>query len=147
TAWGNNRYGQCNVPASLTNVVAIAAGDRYSFALRSDGTVVEWGDNYFGQNTVPAGLTNVVAIAAGRYHSLALVGHGKPWISDALLDRFGLAGGTVYFRSSASGARPLSYQWQLDGTNLPNATNTILVLTNIQVVQSGAYSLTVTNSL
>jgi alpha-tubulin suppressor-like RCC1 family protein len=60
----------------LSGVVAIAAGDVHSLALKADGTVVGWGDNEFGQATIPAGLSNVVAIAAGSYHSLALKADG-----------------------------------------------------------------------
>ena len=74
--WGDNSYGQTNIPAGLTNVVAIAAGDYHSLALKADGTVVGWGDNSYGQTNIPAGLTNVVAIAAGGYHSLALKADG-----------------------------------------------------------------------
>ena len=48
----------------VDNVVAIAAGDYHSLALKSDGTVVGWGYNVNNQTTVPAGLSNVVAIAA-----------------------------------------------------------------------------------
>jgi len=63
-AWGNNNWGQTNVPAGLSSVVAIAAGGYHSLALKADGTVVAWGFNGWGQTNVPAGLSNVVAIAA-----------------------------------------------------------------------------------
>lgn len=66
--WGDNSHNQLNIPASATNVIAVAAGNYHNMALRADGTVVGWG----GTNTVPAGLNNVVSIAAGGYHSLAL---------------------------------------------------------------------------
>lgn len=76
-AWGNYR------PKGLTNIVAIAVGDRHSLALRSDGTIFGWGGNGAGEATgVPTQespwedmgpvqidgkvLDNVVAIAAGR---------------------------------------------------------------------------------
>ena len=42
-AWGANTQGQCNVPPSATNVVAVAGGGTFSLALRSDGSVVAWG--------------------------------------------------------------------------------------------------------
>jgi hypothetical protein len=64
------------VPAGLSSVVAIAAGDSHSLALKSDGTVAAWGRNNAGQIKVPAGLSSVVAIAAGHYHSLALKSDG-----------------------------------------------------------------------
>ena len=63
--WGDNDYGQTTIPASATNVVAIAAGSNHSLALKADGTVVGWGYNDYGQTTIPASATNVVAIAAG----------------------------------------------------------------------------------
>jgi hypothetical protein len=60
------------VPAGLSGVTEVGAGDFHSLALKSDGTVVAWGDNSSGQATVPAGLSGVTQVAAGGYHSLAL---------------------------------------------------------------------------
>src|SRR5258706_244194 len=57
-AWGNNNYGQTNVPGGLSTVTAIPAGHRHSLALKSDGTVVAWGDNLYGQTDVPSGLSD-----------------------------------------------------------------------------------------
>ncbi|PEQ82839.1 hypothetical protein CN481_24445 [Bacillus sp. AFS006103] len=75
-AWGNNWYGQTDVPTGLKDVVAVAAGAYHSLALKKDGTVVAWGDNWYGQTYVPRGLNSVVAIVAGGYHSLALKSDG-----------------------------------------------------------------------
>lgn len=75
-AWGQNDYGQTDVPAGLTDVVAVDAGTRHSLALKSDGTVVAWGDNGGGQTDVPSDLTDVVAVSAGGDHSLALKSDG-----------------------------------------------------------------------
>src|SRR5436190_3484095 len=59
-AWGYNGSGQTNVPAGLTNVLAVAAGLDHSLALCADGTVVGWGEDYFGAASVPSNLANVV---------------------------------------------------------------------------------------
>ena len=72
---GYNTFGQTNVPASATNVVAIAAGGWHSLALKANGTIVAWGDNGYvpfgstttnqtasGQATVPPNLTNAVVV-------------------------------------------------------------------------------------
>jgi len=76
-AWGANQYGQTNVPAGLTNVIAIAAGGRHSAAVRRDGSVTNWGDNRLGQITnAPPSLTNVVDVKAGLWHTLALRADG-----------------------------------------------------------------------
>jgi len=76
-AWGDNRYGQTNVPTELNDVKAIAAGISHSMALNSDGTVAAWGRNNYGQSNVPGGLSDVTAIAAGLSHSLALKSDGS----------------------------------------------------------------------
>ncbi|MCW5981794.1 MAG: choice-of-anchor D domain-containing protein [Bryobacteraceae bacterium] len=103
-AWGSNTSGQLGngmdgsesfsldpAPVSnLTGVVAIAAGDSHSLAVRSDGTVWAWGSNAYGQlgngsrvsTNVPApvgNLTDVIAIAGGYSHSLALKSDGTVW--------------------------------------------------------------------
>lgn len=83
-AWGDNTYGQTNIPAGLSNVVAIDGLSWHSLALKSDGTVVAWGAGTtstgtvpeYGQSIVPAGLSNVIAIAAGYNHSAALKSNG-----------------------------------------------------------------------
>ena len=105
-AWGTNANGQLgdnsttdrHVPVQVTvsggsalaNIVAIAAGNYFSVALKSDGTVWAWGSGTFGQlgnaaNTNSSfavqttGLTSVIAIATGYYHSIALKSDGTVW--------------------------------------------------------------------
>ena len=107
-AWGWNLEGQLGSSAGLYStvpvavdtsgvlagktVVAISAGESFSLALCSDGTVAAWGDNSAGElgnnsntgSTVPvavdtsgvlAGKT-VVASSAGGLHSVALCADG-----------------------------------------------------------------------
>ena len=54
-------------------------------------------------------------------------------------------GGTATFSVTASGAPPLSYQWNFNGTNLSGATNQTLTLTNVRPSQAGNYAVLVTN--
>jgi Concanavalin A-like lectin/glucanases superfamily/Immunoglobulin domain/Immunoglobulin I-set domain len=54
-------------------------------------------------------------------------------------------GGTASFTVTASGTSPLSYHWNFNQTNIANATNAILVLTNVQPSQAGNYAVLVTN--
>jgi hypothetical protein len=70
--WGNNSYGQSNIPEGLTGVIAVAAGDRHCVALKEDGTLVAWGDNRAGQSTIPEGLQGVKAISSRGSANLAL---------------------------------------------------------------------------
>lgn len=75
-AWGDDSYGQTNLPGGLTNVVMIVAGAYHGLALKNDGSVTAWGNNSSGQASVPAGLANTVAVAAGFLHSVALNANG-----------------------------------------------------------------------
>jgi alpha-tubulin suppressor-like RCC1 family protein len=74
--WGENFAGQLEVPPDTGEVVAVAAGNDHSLALRSDGRVVGWGDNTLGQITIPPSVTNAVAVAAGGAVSVALIDNG-----------------------------------------------------------------------
>jgi hypothetical protein len=75
-----------NIPAGLSNVVAVAPGDFHVLALKNDGTLAVWGevgppgksflDMNWGQTNIPGGLSNVVMIASGQKHSLALKDDG-----------------------------------------------------------------------
>ena len=104
-AWGSNSNGQLGdgtfnfhptptqVPG-LANIIAIAAGQSHSLALKNDGTLWAWGFNGNGQvgdgtsgnnKLSPVAVTttgftnNITAIAAGANHSLAITTGGAVW--------------------------------------------------------------------
>jgi len=126
SCWGSNAFGALGIgtlqgpetcsnlgPCShtpldvqgLSNVTAVALGQKHVCALLSDGTVACWGDNSLGQlgvgtadgpdacsnepitnsshhgcSTKPvavAGLSGVIALAAGTAHTCALLGDGQ----------------------------------------------------------------------
>jgi hypothetical protein len=54
-------------------------------------------------------------------------------------------GATLTFSVMASGTAPLTYQWRFNGSNVLNATEASLVLTNVQITGSGSYSVVVSN--
>jgi alpha-tubulin suppressor-like RCC1 family protein len=81
-AWGS--FGLTNVPTaisnvvtifprSLSNIIAIAAGDWSTVALRGNGTAVRF---YYG-NSRQQSLTGIRAIAAGANHALVLRENGE----------------------------------------------------------------------
>jgi len=67
--WAVDYYGITNIPAGLTNPLAISApasgAGEHNLALRHDGSLVAWGCDCAGSTSVPVDLTNVVAISAG----------------------------------------------------------------------------------
>jgi alpha-tubulin suppressor-like RCC1 family protein len=72
-AWGADPNGECDRPVTLTNVIALAAGEFHSVAVMDGGSVVQWGYNW---GSVPTNLTNAMAVAAGYSHTLALRSNG-----------------------------------------------------------------------
>jgi len=101
-SWGRNSSGQLGDGTrsngftsprrmkDLSDIVAIAAGELFSLALRSDGALFAWGYNGAGQlgdGTLETRLTPVrvlgvppiAAIAAGRLHVLAVGVDGSVW--------------------------------------------------------------------
>jgi hypothetical protein len=58
-----------------------------------------------------------------------------------------LAGSNVVFSAPALGSGPLRYFWLLNGSPVPNGTNTVLVLNNVVKEQAGVYSVIVSNFL
>ncbi|MBI3414439.1 MAG: hypothetical protein HY043_03820 [Verrucomicrobia bacterium] len=96
-AWGQNDSGQVNGTTSrsfaianpvrlrgqtldtvlLSGVIAIAAGEWHTVALRNDGSVVAWGHNSYDETTVPVtAQSGVVAIAAGGSYTVVLKSDG-----------------------------------------------------------------------
>ncbi|MFA6287906.1 MAG: RHS repeat-associated core domain-containing protein [Opitutaceae bacterium] len=130
-AWGSNYYGQLGdgtttyspstpvrskgAGGSLTGMVAVAAGDSHSLALKSDGTVWAWGLNTRAQlgdgttlerhagvqvQTATGFLSGVRALSAGTTHSLAVKADGTAWAWGE--NRFGQLGdGTTLLRPQA----------------------------------------------
>jgi hypothetical protein len=146
TVWGDNSYGETNVPDGLSNVVAIAAGDNHCLALKNDGTITSWGDNDFGQIDIPVGLTNVIGISACGAHSMAVVKSGGPlFIGLQPFSQSIYPGYPCSFKVVAVGTPPYSYQWLFNGSNINGATNALLTLPNVQPTNSGNYSVIVSD--
>ncbi len=58
-----------------------------------------------------------------------------------------MVGASARFTVTAGGAPPLSYEWFFNDKPLDNATSSVLTLTGVQVQQSGAYNVVVSNAL
>ena len=89
-------------------------------------------------------------IYAAGYQGLVVLGRDAlvmtpPLITQQPHDRASRSGQAVEFSASATGSRPLGYQWTLHGSPIPFATNATLVLSNVQSAAAGNYALQVFN--
>jgi hypothetical protein len=138
--WAANYFGEASVPASATNVVAVAAGGDHNMALLADGTVTAWGADYFGQALVPPQATNIIGISAGGAHSLALVG-----TPTAPLHVQATVGTSALLTAGPLGRAGAGLQWQFNGADLPGETNATLWLGFVTLTNAGTYRVTVSN--
>ena len=145
----------------------VAAGGNATFTIAATGTPplsYQWlfnGTNQMvGATNASLTLVNVQPGMAGNYSVLVANAYGSAGSSNALLtvltfppgiasqpsNQTVILGSTATFTTGVGGTAPLNYQWLFNATNvLAGATNASLVLTNIQPVQAGNYSLFVTN--
>jgi len=145
-AWGNDFYGQTEVPAGLTDVVAISTGTDHSLALKGDGTVVGWGANWYGETIPPSDLTDAVAVEAGFVYSLALksdrtvVGWGLNntgvlEIPPDLTDVIAIAAGEYHALALKSDGTIVGW-----GSNFYNEATSPAGLTDVVAIDAGKYS-------
>jgi len=152
------------IVAQPTNV-AVAVGGAAVLGVQAQGTEplsYQWsleGTNLVGATNSLLVLTNVQPTDAGSYAVEVSNAYGSEQSSNAVVS-VGLApvielgpvtqtvrqGSTVTFTVTATGTEPLGYQWSVAGTNLLRATNSALVLTNVQLSAAGSYAVVVSNA-
>jgi alpha-tubulin suppressor-like RCC1 family protein len=150
-----NYYSSRSVPTYVaSNVVAVAGGNMHSLFMRNDGSLWGMGDNSSGElgngttgNTIaPMQLPGFMVASLGRMpvssHSLC-VGAIVPQIS-GLANAIVQAGQSFAFNPVVRGTGPFAYQWQLNGVNIPDATNLNYFVPNASPVNVGNYTLIVT---
>jgi hypothetical protein len=136
---------------------------KYYLTGTTNGVSFQWqfdGTNIDGATDASLTLTNVQAAEGGTYtvtvsnlagssissSNATLVVVSAPAITSQPQNQEVTQGANVSFAVGASGTPPLSYQWYFNGVALGQATNSTLLLSNVQSGADGSYSVTVTNS-
>lgn len=73
------------------------------------------------------------------------IGALTPVVLNPPRSRTVLRGETATFNVYATGDAPVGYRWLFNNVTIPGATNTSLVVTNIQATNTGSYAVVVTN--
>ena len=148
----------------------VAAGGSATFSVAATGNgrlKYQWrlnGANLSGQTSAILVLNNVTVAQAGDYwvivsDSLSSISSAPakltvnaapvtpvaPSIVTQPVSRAVAIGGNVVFFVVAAGDAPLTYQWRLNGVDLPGQTGTSLTLNNVQASRAGSYSVVVSN--
>ena len=140
-----------NVPVSLK--ATSSSGLPVSFAVQSGNATIT------GGSTLTVLDTNPVTVVAscpgnGTYNAapnvtqtVTAVSSGNlPSITTQPASQAANAGTSATLGVAASSNSSQTYQWQLNGVNIPGATGATLNLANIGTTQAGSYTAVVTNS-
>jgi len=151
SGWGNDYYSGFYVPASTYRIC--------TERLNASKTQVDFFDTNGTNNFTTSRTTgNLISPDAGYYvgglgsqtrnfqgniaeliyYQGSLTETDRQSVSDYLKQK--------YLVTTAVIVPTVSYQWQINGTNILNATNAVLTLTNIQPSNAGLYSVVVSNA-
>ena len=112
------------------------------------------GSNFTSLATIQ--LSGAVAVSSNTLYGSAYEGGAQaivfalqlpttPIITSEPTNLTVVVGRMASFSVATSGSMPLSYQWALNGTNIAGATGNTFTITNAFPVNSGSYTVTITN--
>ncbi|HXT11629.1 MAG TPA: immunoglobulin domain-containing protein [Candidatus Angelobacter sp.] len=145
--------------------VTVAASSNATFSVTATGSQpfkYQW---YFNGSAIPGATASQFTVLGaqsinnGGYYVVVSNGTGFATSTAATLTVNNLApyftlnpvrasvnaGTSRTLTGLANGSQPISYQWQHNGLNIPGATSTSLVLTNLAFADSGPYVLIASN--
>jgi uncharacterized delta-60 repeat protein len=141
----------------LVNLSATAGGSPpVSYRWLKDGVVLVDEGKYWTTTTTNLLITSGYGPESGAYTFMVSNAHGIVTSSVAQVTftepRFTLypasqtvnPGATAQFTAGAVGTAPLLFQWRKDGVDLPDATNSSLTVTNVQLEDCGTYEMVAT---
>ncbi len=136
------------VPSSISGFLVVKVGN--STQATYPGTT-DWLQQtvYIGSGTqtVQWIFSNPTAIATSGYLDQVswVTGTTAPIITNEPASQSQVQGLNNTFAISVVGTPPLNYQWHFNDVDIPGATNSSLIVSNVQTTNLGLYSVTITN--
>lgn len=152
-----------NLPASVTLESndylslspTITGTSPISFQWKKDGVNLAYATNaYFSKGNVTTAdsgqytlvATNLVGAVTSSPVMVTVNGAVVPAITQQPVALSISQGLTANFSVFATGTNPMIYQWNLAGQPVAGATNATLVISNVQPINTGTYTVVVTNA-
>lgn len=140
-----NGYIKSVDPANVTDIEIFATGINRPLAIviAADGTLY-----YLARAGIGGGSDDDnTSTQNGTLWKVSYTGSGAPFISVNPQSKTVAVGEDATFTVQALGTQPLTYQWQMDGVNIPSATLSTYTFVNAQLANSGkAFSCVVSNA-
>ena len=148
-----------NAGATVVFLVGATGLNPMSFQWQRNGTNLVDGGNITGATTNALTITGISDTDATVYSVIVSNANGTvtnyatltvidpPIITAQPTNVLVLTGANVAFGVSQTGSTPyFHYQWQFNGTNLMNATNSVYTISAVTTNKAGNYSVVVTNA-
>ena len=139
--------------ASVSFSVGVCGTPPFGYQWQFNGTNIDGATKstlvLFNVTPADAGFYRVVVTnSAGPVTSAAasLIVQFPPFITSQPESTTTLRDHAASFSVAAGGTPPFNYQWRFNGLEIPGATNSDLLLTNVQSSQAGTYSVRVFNA-
>jgi uncharacterized repeat protein (TIGR03803 family) len=145
--------------ATFSTTVVGDAPLSYQWVFDNTNLLTDDGSNIFGAASATLVISNTSAANQGTYAVMVTNTYGvaissnvnlvmlvPPSITQQPLNQAVAVGDSATFNVTIDGTAPLSYQWLLNGTNLPGATAAQLALTQVTTDNAGNYAVVVANS-
>jgi hypothetical protein len=125
--------------SNVTFLVSFPSWQQQTIYLGPGSQTIKWVYSYGGpfQDTFQ-GYLDQVSYTAGAT---------APTITVQPPSQSQVKGLNANFRVTAGGTPPLHYQWRFNGTEIPGATNSSCVISNIQAANLGDYTVEITNTV